>query len=255
MSYRVAITIGALIAMICIAAAGAGIFLVIKANGMPAHTNEAMADQLTRSYEQNRLQMTSVQRLELETRIASLRTLKWTFETAGHSLIINSTTILLAIFWFRLIDLGNLRRATTPRTRGGFLVLASIAWLALIPAIQLELQTEYEQDDLLPTTDTGHGAFVAFGVPTMLVIWGLLLLVGYFGVLRRAALPANLWHWDHTIYCTSLTVVFGIFICLLIAAICWSEAHFVWGLPTLMIGIYIALSTRAALLSSRTVLR
>jgi hypothetical protein len=255
MSHRVAMTIGALIAMICIAAACTGIVLVIKANGMSAHTDEAMAERLTRSYEENHPKMSTAQRLELETQIALLRTSKWTFETVGRSLIITSALLLLAIFWFRLINISNLCHMTTPRTRGGFLALASIAWLALIPEIQLGIQIEYEQDDLLPTTDTGHGTFLIFGAPIILAIWGLLLLIGYFGVLRRATLPANLWHWNQTIYCTSLTIVFGALISLMLVAIYWSAMHSVWALPTLMIGIYIALSTRAALLSSRIVMR
>jgi hypothetical protein len=251
MQYRLAVTIGALITLICIATAGMGLFLVIKANGMPAHSDKTVANHLTRSYEENRTKMSGTQRSKLETQIASLRTSKWALETVGRSLTITSVLLLLGIFWFRLINISNSSRVTTPRTRGGLLTLASVAWLALVPAIQIQIETEYEQDDFLPTTDTGHGTFLVFGVPIIVVTWIFVLLIVYFGALRRAALPVNLWRWDRTYHCTISTVVFGVFICLLVAAICWAEAHFVWGLPTLMIGIYIALSTRVALLSSR----
>jgi len=129
--------------------------------------------------------------------------------------------------------------------------IASIAWLALLPATQLQIGDEFAMDDFTPFTDTGHGMFLVFGPPLFATIWIGTIVVGRFIVLRNVLLPADLWCWDGTRRRRSLvwTVFYGLLSALLIALVGFSTFTFPWSLPTWILGLYVILSTRAALVN------
>jgi hypothetical protein len=227
-----------------------GIILLVVAHEMPAHSDEARATELTIQYEHRYTNGTPEEKKSIEQQIVSLRTSKWRFFDTGLAMCLIGLILLVAIIRFKLWDVRMFRFATTPRTRLGLLVLASGAWLTLLPASFLELENEYSRDDLTPTIDTGHGGFLFFAAPFFVVTWIIIVLLGRFIVLRKATLPTNLWCWDsdrrhRSITFTLLCSFLGGVLTLLIA---WSVRAFPWALPSLIVGLYVIASTRAALL-------
>ncbi len=150
---------------------------------------------------------------------------------------------------FRLWNIHKMREVTTPKTRFGLLALASVAWLALIPAIFLQIQMEYRKDDLRPMTDTGHGMFLIGGIPFFIFTCVAIVLFGRFVLLRHSTLPVNIWIWRTDAWNLVWTVICAVLVAFLGIAAVWSAANFPWSIPSVLTGIYIALSTRAALLS------
>jgi len=244
--------IGSILTGLCAIGFAAGIALLAVAYGMPAHSDEPRATRLTIQYEQNYLSATPEQKASIQREISSLRTSKWERFNAGLVLSLTALVGLIAIIRFKLWDVRMLRSATTPRTRSRLLGLASVAWLSLLPALLFELDDEYTQDDLTPTIDTGHGAFLVDGPIFFITIWMVILLVGRF-VLRNACLPANLWIWnrDRQYFSVAWTILYGVLGGIIAALILftWSTRAVGWGLPSLTIGLYVIASTRAALLS------
>lgn len=129
-------------------------------------------------------------------------------------------------------------------------MLATIALLALVPALIMDANTGYLRDDLTPTIDTGHGLMVVWAPPIFLTLSVIMMLVGRFVILQHSSFPANLWCWDRVQRHRSLilTVCFGLLALLLVILLAWSALNFVTAVPSLMIGIYVVLSSRAALL-------
>ena len=103
----------------------------------------------------------------------------------------------------------------------------------------------------MPHNDVGHGMFLLLGVPTIIVIWIFATLVCRFVVLRKAKLPARLWGVDHkrTYRSVGLTSLYGVMIGLLAVFTVLSAVYFKWGIPSELLGIYVLLSSRAALLN------
>jgi len=244
--------IGGIFTIACLILAFLGAGLVITSKGMPAHTDEVRATELTDLYQSKYITRSLEEREAAEQDIAALRTSKWQRYNTGLSLCVIASVMLVAILRFRLWNVLNLKDATTPLTRVKFLTLASVAWLALLPAALLELEAEYTQDDLTPTFDSGHGSFVIFGTPFILIGWLLILMIGHFILLRNTQLPTNLWHWDPSRPRHRwLLGIFGLLTALLLIAAIWSAKNMPWTFPSLAVAIYLALSTRAAL-SKRT---
>jgi hypothetical protein len=129
--------------------------------------------------------------------------------------------------------------------------LASGAWLALFPAFLLQLENDYTQDDLTPAMDTGLGSFLIFVPKFFLITWIAMVLVGRFIVLRKALLPANLWHWNRNRQRLSFTwtVLYSLLGSILVILIALSAQAFPWALPSLIVGLYVVASSRAALLN------
>lgn len=241
------IFIGSILTALCVVGCAVGITFLVVAHGMPAHSDEARATELTIQYENNYIDSTLENRAPIEQQIVALRTSKWKLYNAGLTMFLMGSVILIAIIRFKLWDIGMLRFATTPGTRLRLLALASGAWLTLLPAIVLELEEGYTQDDLTPTIDTGHGSFLNILPPFFLITWIAALLIGRFVILRKASLPANLWCWDgdrpyHSITWTSFYGLIGSVIFIL-------AALSTWALPSLLIGLYVIASTRAALIN------
>jgi hypothetical protein len=229
-----------------------GLLLLMTAHGMPSHTDERRADELTRLYEGN--YTSPPEKLEpIRKEIVALRTSKWDLHDTGLDMCLLSVSLLLTAIHFRLWDLRNLRTMKTPRTRSRLLGLATIALLALLlPALQLQTDYEYIRDDLAPTIDTGRGGTLFFGTELFLLLWIPMLLIGRFVILRRATLPANLWGWNRAqpAHSLILNASFGSLAVILVVLISWSAINFSWAIPSLLVGLYVVLSTRAALMQT-----
>ena len=218
---------------------------------MPAHTNESHATELTMRYERMYLSGTREEKAAVEREIVSLRTPKWKLYTAGLAICLTAAVIFIAIYRFKLWDARAFRTLETPRTRSGLLFLAGAAWFALLPAFLWTLDDEYAQDDLMPTMDNGHGmAFVA-GPPFIAITLTMLMVIGRYIVLRNARLPANLWIWDRERPYRNLvwTIFYGVIAAAITALIVGALSGSPCFLPSLMVGLYVVLSSRAAILS------
>src|SRR5438034_3427582 len=137
MTQKKGLLFGIVLLALCVVTTGAGVVLLVIAYPMPAHTDEQRAADLTVSYEQSVDRMAAEQREFVKQEIVSLRTSKWRLYNSGLGMCLVAPCFILAILYFRLWDLRNLRTVTTPETRLGLLGLASLAWWALLPALQL----------------------------------------------------------------------------------------------------------------------
>jgi hypothetical protein len=251
MTRKTGLTLGCIILGFCLIAFGMGAALLICANIMPSHTDTARANELTILYEQNYLSSTPEQRELAGQQIALLRTSKWRIHNIGLSFLLSSLCLLLAVWYFRLWNLQNVYAAKTPRNRLRLLGLASFAWWTMLPAVILGLEADYAQDDLTPTMDTGHGILFVDGPPFFLLVWIAIILVGRFLILRRSVLPANLWCWNASRPNRSLILTFSYALLSggLALLMVWSVINYPWMLPSLAVGLYVVLSTRAALVN------
>jgi hypothetical protein len=251
MTREAGILIGSIFTALCVVGCVAGIALLVVAHGMPAHTNEARATELTIQYERIYIEATREEKETVEQEIISLRTSKWKLYNAGLAMCLTASVLLIAILRFKLWDVRMLRYLTTPLTRLRLLGLASGAWLALFPAFLLQLENDYTQDDLTPAMDTGLGSFLIFVPKFFLITWIAMVLVGRFIVLRKALLPANLWHWNRNRQRLSFTwtVLYSLLGSILVILIALSAQAFPWALPSLIVGLYVVASSRAALLN------
>ena len=249
MTRKTGLLFGVMLLALSFVATGVGVALLVIAYSVPPHTDEQRAADLTVSYEQNIDNMTAEQRESIKQEMVSLRTSKWRLYNSGLGVCLVAPCLIFAMLYFRLWDLRNLRTVTTPQTRLGFLGLASAAWWALLPALQLAEFDEYAQDDLTPHIDAGHGVLFFFA-PFFLLVW-IALAFGVLFILRKAPLPANLYCWDGVRPCRSiiLTAFFGLASSVFAVLIIWSADNFPWGLPSLIVCLYLMLSTRAALLN------
>ncbi len=251
MTRKSAIIVGSIFTVLCAVGFIVGIALLVAAHGLPAHSDEARPTELTIQYEQHYIEFNPEEKASIEREMIPLRTSKWKLYNAGLALCLTTPILLVAIIRFKLWDIRMLRTATTPRTKLRLLGLASVAWLGLLPAILLDLDDAYAQDDLTWAIDTGHGAFSFIGPTFFLTTWIALMLVGRYILLRKAHLPANLWNWDSDRPRRSLTwtVLYGFLggVTTIWILCCWSTQGFGWGLPSLITGLYVIVSTRAAL--------
>jgi hypothetical protein len=251
MTRRAGLTFGLMLVALCWVAISVGSVLLVMAQKMPPHTDERRADELTRLYEYNYTK--GPEQLEpIKQQIVALRTSKWELYDAGLNLCLFSATLLFAVLLFGIWDLRNLWAIRTPRTRSRLLGLASVALLVLLlPAFQLQIDYEYTRDDLAPTVDTGHGAELFVGTALFLLLWIPMVVVGRFLVLRRVSLPANLWCWNRDQPRRSLIIstLFGFLALTLGILIVWSASNFSWAIPSLMVGLYVILSSRAAVMN------
>jgi hypothetical protein len=226
MPQRLGKIVGAAVVALCVVAFGVGIALLGKAYTMSAHVDEPRAQELTERYDWGHFQMSPQEREQRESEIVGLRAPKWPLYNIGVCICLAAVIFAVAIVRFRLWDMHNLRAATTPRTRWRLIALGSAAWLALIPAIFIEIHDEYAQDDLTPQNGpgTGGGMFLLVGIPTIIVVWLLATLICRFVVLRNVNLPAGLWYVDHskTYRNVGLKVFYGAMIGLLVAFVAWS---------------------------------
>lgn len=238
------------LAVFCVGAA-----LLSKASKMDAHFDEQKAQALTERYEADHFGMSPTEREQRASEIVNLRTKKWLLYNVGVCICLIAVTLAIPIVRFRLWDIGNLKTVTTPPTRWRLIALAGAAWLALIPEFLLDLQDAYAQDDLLPLEGYGPGGdsglFLLTQAPIIILIWIVAVFACRFLVLRRVSLPVMLWHADYDRSYRSLGVAYfyGGVILLLVFLVGWSAVYFKWALPSELIGIYVLLSSRAALLS------
>jgi len=218
---------------------------------MRAHTNPSHATELTIQYQDLYTKGTQDQKDAIEKQIVSLRTPKWKLYKAGLAMSLVAVILLIAMLRFKLWDVRMLRHSTTPRTRSVLLSLAGVAWFALLPAFLLDLDDEYARDDLTPTFDMGHGSAFVTAPPFFVITLIALTLFGRYAVLRNARLPANLWIWDKKRPRRSLvwTIIYGLIGFMLLLLIAGAASGPAWFLPSLMLGLYVIASTRAALLN------
>ena len=181
----------------------------------------------------------------------AVRTWKWTAYDSGRGLIALSLTALAFMALKRLWDLRRITDLTTPRFKLTFFVLGTAIWLTQIPVFRFRLMEEAARNyfpwwaDSLGIPFAMHGAFVQMSLPVLLVI-------GWIAV-RKARLPAQLWLFDRTRRLRSVvwTALYGGFAFVLFLA---SLDELVYGsftmVPILLVGAYLALATRAAVLSA-----
>lgn len=179
-----------------------------------------------------------------------VRTSKWAVYDSGRGLIALSLMALAFMTLNRLWDLRRVANLSTPRFRLTFFALGTAIWLAQIPVFRFRLMEEASRNyfpwwaDSLGIPFAMHGAFVEMFFPVLLVI-GVVAL-------WRARLPAPLWLFDRTRRLRSIvwTALYGGFAFVLFLA---SLDELVRGsfamVPILVIGAYLSLVTRAAVLS------
>ena len=147
MSKTTGLTVGFSLVALCIVALVLGSYLLVKSSRMQPHTDEARAVELSLLYES--LYIGGSEQLEpIRQKIVALRTSKYELYDAGLALCLFFSTLLCAIFYFSLWDFRNLGAIRTPRTRRRLLLLATIALLALVPALIMEENTEWLREDL-----------------------------------------------------------------------------------------------------------
>jgi hypothetical protein len=229
----------------------AGIGLLVTADKMPAHTDEQHAIELMDQYLDHHLKLTPAERDVLRLEIVRLRTSKWRIYNAGLAMSLVAPILLIAMVHFGLWDIRKLQDVTTPLTRSRLLAIAGIAWLALLPAILLDVEDDYTQDDITPTIDTGHGIFLVVLPPYFVVTLAAITALGRYVVLRKASFPASLWIWDKARTRRNLTWTFfyGFFGCMLVVLIIKAAWDSPWFLPSLIVGLYVIASTRAAVIN------
>jgi hypothetical protein len=255
MQFHVTERVGNLIGWSAIAAlvsfTAIGILLFAIASRTPAHTDEQRATEIMLHYLEKYYDRSPQERELAKLEIVPLRTSKWQMYNTGLSMSLLGSSLLLGILYFKAWDIRRLRGASTPRTRPRLLTLAGTAWLTLLPASVLELRDEFAQDDLTPTMDAGHGSWVVFAPPFFATTLIVLTVVGRYVVLRNARLPANLWIWNEEQPYHSLiwTIFYGLLASGLTVLIIGAAVGSPWFLPSLMIGLYVVLSTRAAVLN------
>jgi hypothetical protein len=117
----------------------------------------------------------------------------------------------------------------------------------------LQTEDDYAQDDLTATIDTGHGGVWILGAEIFPIVLIVVLLFGRFVVLRKVILPAAIWNWDrgHPYRSIIWSTVYGVIAGMLAVSIALAARSFPWALPSLIVGLYVTLSSRAALLNNR----
>jgi hypothetical protein len=250
--------IGTAVVVLCVVAFSIGIALLAKAYTLSPHVDEPKAQELTDRYQREHFDMSLPEREQRASEIINLRTAKWLLYNIGVCLCLAAATFGIAIVRFRLWDMGNLKAATTPRTRSRLIALASAAWLALIPAFVLGLHDDYAQDDLMPLNGYGPGAesglFLMTQAPLIIVIWMVATLICRFLVLGKVNLPVSLWCVDRgggNYRSVILRGLYGVAIGLLFALVALCTLYFKWAIPSGLIGIYVMLSSRAGVLSRK----
>lgn len=187
-----------------------------------------------------------------------VRTEKWPLFDQGWSLLALGLTLLGAIAWFRLFDLRNLTRMTTPRTPARIIAIGTAIWLAQVPVAFVDV------DLIMLRGYAPHWADspgIPAGAAILFTLAGLpvLLLVGWFGFLRGAPLPASLWTWDatHPIRSILLSIppaaVAALLTYLTAEAILW-RGFAALSIPLWLTGVWLCLAARAAV-TSRAALR
>ena len=102
MTRRAGTLIGSsLIALLAVVAA-IGIALLIIASRMPAHTAEWRAAELMLQYMEKYSERSPAERESAKTEIAPLRTSKWQLYTAGLSMSLLGSSLLLGMLAFKL---------------------------------------------------------------------------------------------------------------------------------------------------------
>jgi hypothetical protein len=127
MTRKTGILIGSILIALCVAGCAVGTALLIVAHGMPAHTNESHATELTIRYERMYLKGTQEEKAAVKQEIVSLRTPKWKLYNAGLAMCLTAAVLLIAMLRFKLWDVRMSRHSTTPRTRLALLGLAGAA--------------------------------------------------------------------------------------------------------------------------------
>jgi hypothetical protein len=229
----------------------AGATLLLIADKMPAHMDEHHAIELMDQYLDHHPEMAPAEREAIRQDIIHLRTSKWRLYNAGLGITLVVPILLCAVARFGLWDIRRLRDISTPESRSRLLAIAGIAWIALLPALLLDIEYDYAQDDITPTIDTGHGVFLLVGPPFFAIILAVITTIGRYILLRNARLPANLWIWDKQRPRRNLiwTTFYGFLGCLLFAMIVKAIWDSPWFLPSLIVGLYVIASTRAAVLN------
>jgi hypothetical protein len=215
---------------------------------MQPYTDEAQAQELSNFYTDNYAKATPQQLEAIAQQIVAFRTSKYDVHDAGLSLCLFFGTLLIGMIHSRLWDLRNLQAMQTPRSRARLLALATVVLLGLMCSLIIQTETDWLRDDLAPTIDTGRGSITIVTPALFLTLWFPMLLIGRFGVLRRSSLPTKFWHGGSARPrgSVALNVFFGLLIALLTILLAGSVRNFVSAVPSLMICIYVLLSSRAA---------
>jgi hypothetical protein len=234
----------------------AGVTLLLKASNVPPHVDEERAQRLATTYEEKYYDLSAKEREQQAQEIIDLRTSKWALRNLGVRLCLIGVTLALAIVWFRLWDLQNLRRMGTPQTKFSASILMFICWLGLILAFWFQLLDDFVQDDLRPhNNDQVFGLFLAIQVPAMLFIGLFSVFIYRYLIIRNASLPSVLWRSDYAASGrnVALTMVCVIFLIAMALILALSLQYFMWALPTEMVLMYVVLSTWAGLLNRKIV--
>lgn len=254
MTPRASNLIGFSLVAALVVAVAAGIALLAIAGKMPAHTDEQLATQLMAQYMSRHFELAPAERERDASRqaIIRLRTSKWRIYNAGLALTLVAPILLIATIHFRLWNIRRIQDLTTPRTRLRLLTIAGAAWFALLPAVLLDIEDDFAQDDItwfIGDTARGIGPLVLppFFVITLVAITAF----GRYVVLRNAHFPAGLWIWDKAQARRSLiwTTFYGLSGSMLFALAIKAAWDSPWFLPSLMVGLYVIASTRAAILN------
>ncbi|MDQ4086734.1 MAG: hypothetical protein M3177_01765 [Pseudomonadota bacterium] len=181
----------------------------------------------------------------------NLRTRRHTLMDGGGGLMLFAATglvILAAAGRRRALSLADLR---TPRHVGTFFALGVSAMIMFVAAVSHSFVIELRRDYLPWCADSiAIGMFSAWAGGIVLLT--ILLAAGTAICLFFGPLPARLWLWDHSRPVRSWlwTVLTGLFVAaLLLALVDVASTSMFLGIPSCVIGTYLALSARAAALS------
>jgi len=242
--------VGISLLFLCLLSFGVGVVRLNAAHRMLPHVDEPRALELTLRYQFEYSRLSPQERERRVSEIAGLRTAKWPLYNSGVRICLIAGTLVIAILCFRLWDIRNFRFITTPRTRWRLIRLTSVAWLALIPLVGLDISDGAAQDDLRLLEDAGLGEGLSMISLAIVVTWVISVVICRFAVLRRARFPAMLWSADcrWTNRNVGLTVFYGLAAVASAAFTTLAIVAFKWGIPSGLVGIYVLLSSRAGLL-------
>jgi len=234
-----------------------GVASMSRAAAMPALTGPGRVEVLRSVLLPDDRAESAAFKIEYWREVGALNTGKWRLLERGRGFVVLAGAGLAAVLLLRLWDARNLARVRTPRSARSFLLLGVLAWVGLVPA---------EWIALLELAGRGHLPYWADSAGLPMLSWAFVVLaplpvvvgLAWFGVLRRARLPASLWTWDRArpvrnlfwiVACAALALFFA---ALLARAV---ELGVFLAVPLAAVLVYLALSARAAALSGLDAVR
>jgi hypothetical protein len=181
----------------------------------------------------------------------AMRTPKWELYDLGRGLIALSASLLAGVALLRLWNARDIVQLKTPRSSVWFLGLGGAIWLAQAPVEAQMLQEHFDRgyfpwwSDIIAIPTMGVTLLVVLTLPIMMIL-------GWVIVLWRAELPANMWAWDRDrpVRAVVWTALFGVVAAVILWRLWDAVAYSYLSVPLGLIGLYLVLGARAAVVAS-----